>query len=133
MAGLVRIRVHASVNGLAFGTDTASLVAILGEPERAEHNYTGELEMRYDDVIYRCEADRFVECTFPDGDVEVGGMRILSVYDWLRGCSDCLDLAKFRISLAQGIAYDNRDPRHGSITVFERGRWDALVLSRAPR
>ncbi len=110
----------------------AALLETLGEPDRSAQNYTGELELLYADTIYRLVADRVVEITIPDpGACEINGIGVLSVFDWLDGAPDAVNAARFRISLGLGLAYDHRRPAEGSITVFERGRWDTLVHSIA--
>ena len=112
-----------------FGCSENEIVERLGQPDKIAENYTGEVEMLFDTTIFRCLGDRFVECTFPDqGRFSIDGVEVLSVYDWLAGCTDAVDKARFRISLDHGVAYDYRDPNNGSITVFEKGRWDALLL-----
>ena len=118
-----------SVNGMPFGACLADLEAALGIADKQLENYTGELELLYGDCIYRLFDDRLVEATFPDTyRFAIDGLSVLSIYEWLQGCLDTVDLAMFRISLSHGIAYDNRNPRTGSITVFEKGRWDQVVL-----
>jgi len=117
-----------AVNGLAFGAPSSTLTATHGPPDEALTNYTGELELRYDDSIYRFFADRFVEATFPDThQFVVDGVSILTMLEWLAGADDCVDKARFRISPQRGIAYDYRFPDNGSVTVFEDGRWDTLL------
>lgn len=104
--------------------------AVMGIADKTLENYTGEVEMLYGDSFYRFFHDRLVEATFPDShQFQVDGILILSVLDWLAGCGDVVDMARFRISLSHGIAYDYRIPGAGSVTVFEEGRWDALVLN----
>lgn len=126
---LVSVASLSQVNGLPFGASVADLVTLTGAPDEALHNYTGEFEIRYDECFYRFFEDRFVESTFPDTHrFEIDGIVVLSVFDWLSGLSDTVDKAKFRISLDKGIAYDYRNPAQGSITIFEGGRWDQLVL-----
>jgi len=123
------IHSHYCVNGAVFGSSEKDLSNLFGEPDKVARNYTGEVEMLFADTIYRCLNDRLVECTLPDrGRYSINGVDVLSVFDWLAGCDDAVDKARFRISLAEGIAYDFRDPQNGSITVFEKGRWDSLVL-----
>lgn len=125
---VTRIVSHRSVDGVAFGWCEQELYEVLGPADKVQQNYTGEVEYLYADRIYRCLGDRLVECTVPDvGRFTVNGVAVLSVYEWLKGCGDFVDRAKFRISADTGIAYDRRDPDHGSITVFEKGRWDALL------
>ena len=125
----IEIQTLVQVNGLPFGASLQDVEDLLGHADQALENYTGELELLYGDAFYRFFADRFVEATFPDTDrFKVDGLQILSMYEWLQGCRDVVDLAKFRISLSHGIAYDNRMPGNGSVTVFEQGRWDRLVL-----
>jgi hypothetical protein len=120
---------HRSVNGLAFGISEDDLCEVLGRPEKAQRNYTGEVEYLYAGEIYRCFGGQLVECTIPDvGRFTIDGVSILSVFEWLEGCKGVVDKAKFRISTAHGIAYDFRDPSNGSITVFAEGRWDTLLL-----
>jgi hypothetical protein len=53
----------------------------------------------------------------------------LSVFDWLATSRDVVDRARSRVSLEKGLAYDFRNPEAGSITVFEKGRWDTLILN----
>ena len=125
----IEIRTLESVNGIPFGCHLADLEAVLGHADKALENYTGELELLYGDSFYRLFNGRFVEATFPDSyRFNVDGISVLSMYEWLQGCSDVVDMAKFRISLAHGIAFDNRNQVHSSVTVFEKGRWDQLVL-----
>lgn len=124
------IHSHYCVDGVVFGAPEQEVRALLGEPEKAATNYTGETELLFGTAIFRFLQDRFVECTVPDrGRFSIDGVEVLSVFDWLAGRADVVDRARFRISLAHGIAYDFRDPENGSITVFEKGRWDALVLN----
>jgi hypothetical protein len=127
-SGCLAIETHVSVNGISFGTLQAGLYLLLGEPDQVQQNYTGELEMAYGSTIYRCLGGRLVECTFPDrGRISVNGVEILSAFHWLASLQDVLDIARFRVSPSYGIAYDYRNPAQGSITVFERGRWDTLL------
>lgn len=127
-SGSLTIETHVSVNGIPFGTSQGDLYPLLGEPDQVQQNYTGELEMAYGNTIYRCLGGRLVECTFPDrGRIAVNGIEILSVFDWLASLDGVLDIARFRVCPSYGIAYDYRNPQQGSITVFERGRWDALL------
>ena len=127
----MEIEIHTlhSVNGIPFGSHLEDVEAVLGEPDKALENYTGELELLYGDCFYRLFANRLVEATFPDTyRFTVDGISVLSMYEWLLACEDVVDMAKFRISLAHGIAFDNRNRVHASVTVFEKGRWDQLVL-----
>ena len=126
----VHIVTHTSVNDFPFGADPVDLYDLLGPPDRSLDNYTGELELLYADTFYRFFAGRFVECTFPDSyRFVIDGIVVLSMFSWLQGTSDVIDKARFRISLQQGIAYDFRNKQQGSITIFEQGRWDELVLN----
>ena len=127
-----RVRVihsHYCVDGVVFGCSEQDVYDLLGQPDKVAENYTGEVEILFDNTIFRCFRGRFVECTVPDkGRFTIDGVEVLSVFDWLAGCADVVDRARFRISLEHGVAYDFRDPQQGSITVFEKGRWDSLVL-----
>jgi len=124
----IRIDTHRRVNGFPFGAPPQELIEGLGPPDNALENYTGELEMLYVDSIYRFYANRFVECTLPATcRFVIDGVPVLSVFDWLLNQQDTIDKARFRVSLAQGMAYDFRDPEHGSLTIFEPGRWDMLL------
>lgn len=136
MAIVVDLQSNRSVNGIPFGCGErelrARLGAMYGEPHEERYNAADELELVVGPGIFRVFADRFVECTFPDpypagGHVRVDGVDVLSIFDWIAACPDAMDKARFRISLAHGIAYDHRDPRHGSITLYEAGRWDELA------
>lgn len=119
-----------SVNGCCFRCTQYELLNVLGPPEAVRENYNGEVEFHFGDTIYRCFHHYFVECTFPDrGVTNVNGVDVLSVYNWLGGLDDCVDRAMFRISPAIGMAYDRRDPEHGSITVFAEGHWDTLIAA----
>jgi hypothetical protein len=123
-----RIRTLEAVNGIAFGARTGELLSRFGEPDHAMENYTGELELFFDNTVYRTFNDRFVEATIPDDrSCVIDGVSVLSVFDWLADLSGTVDLARFRISTTKGIAYDYRFPDSGSITVFEEGRWDVLL------
>jgi hypothetical protein len=126
----IHIVSHRSVNGLAFGLDESELFEALGRPDKVQRNYTGEIEYLYGNEIYRCFEEQLVECTFPDeGRFTVDGVEILSIFSWLAARNDSTDRAKFRVSPTRGIAYDYRDPSNGSVTVFAKGRWDALLLN----
>lgn len=126
---IINVATHRAVNDLPFGAPADDLLDMLGTPDEVAENYTGELEMRYVDTIYRFFANRFVECTFPASHrFVIDGVAVLSVFEWLRARTDVVDKARFRISLAQGMAYDFRNHQQGSLTIFEPGRWDALVL-----
>ena len=134
-----------SINGQRFGCLHHELLSALGAPDEMRQNFDGEVELHYlagptpaaqtadadaSRTIYRCSpAGVFVEASFSaDQALIVDGGHVLSVFDWLAGQQDVVDMARFRISLARGIAYDYRNPEHGSITVFGPGHWDALVL-----
>jgi hypothetical protein len=131
MSGSTVIHSHHDVNGTVFGSCEREIVELLGPPDKVAENYTGETELLFGDTIYRCFRDRFVECTVPDrGRFLIDGVEVLSVFDWLTGCPDVVNKARFRITLAHGIAYDFRDRHKGSITVFEKGHWDPLVNSQ---
>jgi len=130
MTRVTVIHSHHSVNGLTFGCSEQQVIALHGRPDKVAQNYTGEIELLFGATIVRCYGGRFVECTVPDhGRFSIDGVDVLSMFDWLAGCADVVDKARFRISLQHGVAYDFRDPRNGSITVFEKGRWDSLVLA----
>ena len=123
-----RIDTLVAVNGLAFGSSGHQIVAIFGQPDNAMYNYTGEYEMLFTDSIYRTVNDRLVEVTVPDdGHCIIDSIPVLNVFDWLSGIEGTVDRARFRISKDKGIAYDYRNLDRGSITVFERGRWEALL------
>ena len=124
----VHIITHTAVNDLPFGAGPTDLISLLGQPDNALENYTGEMEALYGDVIYRFFEQSFVECTFPDTyQFVIDGVSVLSVFDWLSGQDDVVDKARFRISLQHGIAFDFRFKDRGSITVFEAGRWNAVL------
>ena len=126
---LTQITTHRAINGLEFGRTPEHLIERIGPPEQALENYTGELEMRFDDRFYRFFEDRFVEATCPaNHHFVIDGRTISDVFTWLNTQDDVIDKARFRISLAQGMAFDYRNPEAGSLTVFESGRWDNLVL-----
>ena len=123
-----RIDTLVAVNGLAFGCSGQQIVATLGHPDNALYNYTGEYEMLFADSIYRTVNDRLVEVTVPDdGHCVIDSIPVLKVFDWLSGIEGTVDRARFRISKDKGMAYDFRNPEKGSITIFERGRWDGLL------
>ena len=125
----VEIVTYTTVNDFPFGADPVDLYDLQGPPDNSLDNYTGELELLYGDTIYRFFSGRFVECTVPDRyRFIMNGIDVLSMFDWLQGCPDVVDMARFRISLQFGLAYDFRNKQHGSITIFEQGRWDELVL-----
>ncbi len=120
---------HLGVNDARFGDSMDRLVHGLGPADAVQQNYTGEVELSYGDSIYRFMHARLVEVTVPDRErVRINGVDVLSVYAWLGERTDVVDYAKFRVSAAMGLAYDHRFPEHGSITVFERGRWDHLLI-----
>jgi hypothetical protein len=125
---MTTIESHVSVDDVPFGCTLAELQNLLGPPDKSAENYTGELELLYGNSIYRCFSNRFVEVTVPDeGRFRVNGVMILSMFDWIGAQTDLVDRARFKISAAMGIAYDYRDPKHGSLTIFEKGRWDVLL------
>jgi len=129
LGAVTHIVCHQSVNGIAFGISENDLCEVLGRPDKVQRNYTGEVEYLYGNEIYRCFGEQLVECTIPDsGRFTIDSVEVLSVFAWLAGSDDVTDRAKFRISASHGIAYDFRDPNNGSITVFAKGRWDALLL-----
>ena len=126
----VQIVTYTTVNDFPFGADPIDLYDLRGPPDSSQDNYTGELELLYGDTFYRFYAGRFVECTFPDAyRFIIDSIEVLSVFDWLQGRPDIIDKARFRISLQLGLAYDFRNRQQGSITIFEQGRWDELVLN----
>ena len=126
---ITHITTHTAVNGITFGSACEALITRLGAPDQALQNYTGELEMLFGDTFYRFFDNRFVEATCPAiHHVVIDGTPRANLFDWLGAQADVVDKARFRISLAQGMAYDYRNPAAGSLTVFEPGRWDALVL-----
>lgn len=90
--------------------------------------YTGELELLYQNTIFRFIDARLVECTLPDpGTVIINEIPVINLFEWLSGLDDIVDRARFRVSLNTGIAYDYRDPTAGSITLFQPGHWDGLL------
>ncbi|MEM7219142.1 MAG: hypothetical protein AAF515_12305 [Pseudomonadota bacterium] len=124
-----------TVNGTPFGSSEREVLEDLahrgGVGER-RHNVDGELELVCDGAIYRVRDNCFVECTFPAWGESgyravVGGVDVLNVFDWLAAQPDVIEIARFRISQEQGIAYDFRQPQHGSFTVFQRGHWAGLL------
>lgn len=126
---VTHITTHTAVNGITFGSASENLIARLGAPDQALHNYTGELEMLFGDTFYRFFDNRFVEATCPvTHHLVIDGITHADLFAWLGTQTDVVDKARFRISLARGMAYDYRHPAAGSLTVFEPGRWDALVL-----
>ncbi|MEM7001037.1 MAG: hypothetical protein AAF529_09625 [Pseudomonadota bacterium] len=124
----VHIKPLLSVNQLPFGCPSSMLINQLGQPDEALENYTGELELRYSDSFYRLFDNRLVEATFPAAhQFHIDGVAVVDMFAWLKGQPDSVDMARFRISRTHGLAYDFRFPEHGSITVFEAGRWDAVM------
>ena len=104
------------------------VLEILGEPEKNRKVYTGELELLYQNTIFRFIGARLVECTLPDpGTVIINEIPVINLFEWLSGLDDIVDRARFRVSLNTGIAYDYRDPTAGSITLFQPGHWDGLL------
>ena len=104
------------------------VLEILGEPEKNRKVYSGELELLYQNTIFRFIDTRLVECTLPDpGPVIIGEIPVINLFEWLSGLDDVVDRARFRVSLSTGIAYDYRDPTAGSITLFQSGYWDGLI------
>ncbi len=120
------------VDELRFGMSMVALTRSLGPVDAVRENHDGEIELLCGGAIFRCLADRFVECTFPDTDdhrvrAYIHGVPVLSVHAWLGAQPDKVDRAFFRISLAQGMAYDKRGQDHASYTVFAPGHWDKLL------
>jgi len=104
------------------------VLEILGEPEKIRKVYSGELELLYQNAIFRFIDARLVECTLPDpGPVIINEIPVINLFEWLSGLDDVVDRARFRVSLNSGIAYDYRDPTAGSITLFQPGHWDGLI------
>ena len=132
----VEIVCNRSVAGVEFGASQARLKANLLDaadtPATFRVNFDGELEWHLDGAIYRLRNDQFVEATFLDHGEEryaarIDGVAVLSVFDWLAGQPDVVNMARFRISQARGIAYDYRNPATGSYTVFAPGHWAELL------
>ena len=100
----------------------------LGEPEKTREVYSGELELLYQNTIFRFIDARLVECTLPDpGPVIIDDIPVINLFEWLSGLDDAVDRARFRVSLNTGIAYDYTNPNAGSITLFQSGHWDGLI------
>lgn len=100
----------------------------LGEPEKTREVYSGELELFYQNTIFRFIDARLVECTLPDpGPVIIDDIPVINLFEWLSELDDTVDKARFRVSLNTGIAYDHTDPNAGSITLFQSGHWDGLI------
>ena len=100
----------------------------LGEPEKNREVYGGELELLYQNTIFRFIGARLVECTLPDsGPLIIDDIPVINLFEWMSGLSDVVDRARFRVSLNAGIAYDYTDPTAGSITLFQPGHWDGLL------
>jgi hypothetical protein len=129
----VRITPGASVNGLPFSVSPDAVLLSLGDPDEVRLTESGEVEYVFSlderhAVIYRCQDQRLVECTFPDyGPIVMNGLPILSAKPWIAAQADALHIARFWISPAHCIAYDDRDPANGSFTVYRRGHWDQLL------
>ena len=63
----VRIATLEQINDLPWGISSEGLESLLGLADQVLENYTGEVEMLYEDSFYRFYQDRLVEATFPDG------------------------------------------------------------------
>ena len=129
----MRVTAGQAVNGLPFGVSPDDIFLHVGEPDETRINFDGEVEYLYrldarHAVIYRCQHQRLVECTFPDtGPIIVNGQAVVAAGPWIAAQDGALDVARFWISPQHCIAYDRRDPGNGSITVFRSGHWDALI------
>ena len=128
------IHSHYCVNGVVFGCSENEIVERLGHPDKIAEKYTGEVEMLFDATIFRCFRGRFVECTFPDkGRFSIDGVEVLSVYDWLAGCTDAVDKARFRISLGLPTWFTSMTPCY-TLTPYRasasgNGMWMTLGLT----
>ena len=72
----------------------------LGEPEKAREVYSGELELLYQNTIFRFIGARLVECTLPDsGPLIIDDIPVINLFEWMSGLSDVVDRARFRVSL----------------------------------
>ena len=62
------------------------VLEILGEPEKNRKVYSGELELLYQNTIFRFIDTRLVECTLPDpGPVIIGEIPVINLFEWLSG------------------------------------------------
>ncbi|MEZ7819080.1 MAG: hypothetical protein ACI8RT_001477 [Candidatus Azotimanducaceae bacterium] len=104
------------------------IIQRLGEPEKTREVYGGELELLYQNTIFRFIDTRFVECTLPDpGPVIIDQIPVLNLFEWLSGLYDIVDRARFRVSVNTRIAYDYTDPSSGSVILFQPGHWDGQL------
>ena len=141
------IKTNHSVAGINFGSPEALVTRTLKATpfDRLERrvNANGEVELLHQGAIFRLQQNYFVEATFPDhssGEGEskhpdtprayvakIDGITVLRVFDWLAEQSGTVDIARFRVCERLGIAYDYRNPKTGSYTVFAPGHWAGLI------
>ena len=77
----VRIATLEQINDLPWGISSEGLESLLGLADQVLENYTGEVEMLYEDSFYRFYQDRLVEATFPDvHQFHVDGVSVLSMF-----------------------------------------------------
>ena len=138
----VEIVCNRSVAGVEFGASQSQLKANLLDaadtPATFRVNFDGELEWHLDGAIYRLRDDQFVEATFPDHGEQryaprIDGIAVLSVFDWLAGQPDVVNMARFRISQARGILEEEHHNVWGTNILKGRdGKYHA-IYSRWPK
>jgi hypothetical protein len=123
-----KIQTHQGIENLTFGMTIVDVIDHLGEADQIREITGGELELLYQDTIFRFHNSIFVEGTLPDrGPVIIDQIPVINIFQWLSGLDDVIDRARFLVSLEKGIAYDYRHANSGSITVFQQGHWDGLI------
>lgn len=98
-----KIQTHQGIENLTFGMTIVDVIDHLGEADQSREITGGELELLYQDTIFRFHNSIFVEGTLPDrGPVIIDQIPVINIFQWLSGLDDVIDRARFLVSLEKG-------------------------------
>lgn len=122
----MKIEPFTALGNVAFGSDQASVVKCLGEPQRTSTNRIGEAELHYPHMVVRLAKQRVVEATADAKAVQISGADVpfqtLSAFVRTHD-SDAFERVGFVVSPRYGIAFDPAFPCW--VTAFPRERLES--------
>lgn len=121
--GCMKIEPFAALGEITFGSDQATVVARLGEPQRTSTSRTGEFELHYPRIVVRLAKGRVVEATADSKAIQLGGAEVpfqtLSAFVRAQD-QGVFERTGFVVSPKYGIAFDPAFPCW--VTAFPRER-----------
>jgi hypothetical protein len=131
---MIEIITYQQVNGVAFGSGEATIIAAFGEPQARRVNHEGETELHYPTHIARFEAGSglFREFTLlPECEARVDGIEVAWEPSFLTVVEatdpQLVEALGFILSLKLGMAFSgfhDDDASQRAIHAFREGDWD---------